>query len=381
MRLILPLILVLCLSPVTFSDHHMISLLDGKTTSGWVGMNEAGFEADPETGVLRLNGGMGWIRSEQIYSDFILEMDIRPMSEGFDSGIYFRAGLEGDVWPSEEYQVNLRYNRYGWLVKGYSAMVEGTGFEADLEEWNHFKLHVEGRNATLWIDDEVQWETSELIPGSGFIGFQAEKFAFEFKNIRIQELGYDNLLEGEGPIGESLKIYGGPEDVWSIEDGVLVCQGDSGGWIGTIANDYGDFDLKFDYNVPRDGNSGVFIRYPGEGSPAFDGMEIQIIDDNTLRWGELQPWQLSGSIYREMPPSVRATRPGGEWQSMQIICSGSMIIIRINGITVVDVNVADFVNSTEEDITPLNDRPREGIIGFQNYDGRMAFRNMRIKRL
>ena len=43
------------------------------------------------------------------------------------------------------------------------------------------------------------------------------------------------------------------------------------------------------------GNSGVGIRSPLKGDPAYVGMEIQLIDD--VNWGKLQPWQHTGSIY------------------------------------------------------------------------------------
>ena len=51
------------------------------------------------------------------------------------------------------------------------------------------KLRVEqGRTITLDVDGERAWEFKELDADRGYIGIQAEGNAFDFRNIRIQEL-------------------------------------------------------------------------------------------------------------------------------------------------------------------------------------------------
>ncbi len=197
------------------------------------------------------------------------------------------------------------------------------------------------------------------------------------------DTGWINLLEGRPPIGDHLKVYTGAPEAWTIgPDGVLAVQGGPGGWIGTKAGDFGDFHLKLDFNVAKDGNSGVFIRRPIEGDGAYTGMEIQVIDDDATRFGKLQPWQACGSIYHEVAPSVRATRPAGTWQTMEIIARGPIVQVRINGVQIVHANLEEYTTTTAAKAAPLKDRPRAGHIGFQNYDGRgIAYRNVRIKRL
>jgi len=196
------------------------------------------------------------------------------------------------------------------------------------------------------------------------------------------ERGFVNLLDGPGPVGAHLKVFAGSEDSWRVRpDGVLACTGGPGGWIGTIADDYGDFDLKLEFNVPKDGNSGVFIRRPKEGDGAYTGMEIQIIDDDTTRFGKLQPWQHCGSIYHEVAPSTRATRQAGTWQSMEILAAGPRVKVFINGVNVVDADLDAFTTTTARNAAPLKDRPRKGHIGFQNYGLGIEYRNVRVRRL
>lgn len=353
-------------------------LFNGSDLEGLTVMNDAEFAA--EDGVLTLVDGMGWLRTDQIYDDFVLEWDCKPLVENFDSGIYFRASLEGEPWPDEGWQINLRYDNLGTLVRGVRPF-----FKSDVQspagEWVSFRLQAEGETASLKLNGEEIWEADFIDPPMGLIGIQAEKRQFEFRNMHMVETGYDNLLEGEGREFEHLAVHAGDKDAWRIdENGVLVCEGQGGGWIGTKTGDYGDFVFKFDFWVPKEGNSGVYIRRPLEGDGAYSGMEIQIIDDDAKHWGQLADWQLCGSIYHEVSPSVRATREAGQWQTMAIVADGADIDIYINGIQMVDADLDEYDTSTT-DAKPLKERPRSGYLGFQNYDGSIKYRNARVKRL
>src|SRR5262249_29421284 len=73
------------------------------------------------------------------------------------------------------------------------------------------------------------------------------------------------------------EAVGGSIDCWEWRDGRVVCKGGKGGWLCT-KDQYGDFELELEYNCPKDGNSGVFIRAPREGHTSKVGMEIQILD-------------------------------------------------------------------------------------------------------
>jgi hypothetical protein len=47
---------------------------------------------------------------------------------------------------------------------------------------------VRGRKITLDVDGERAWEFDKLDADAGYIGIQAEDKAFDFRNIRVQEL-------------------------------------------------------------------------------------------------------------------------------------------------------------------------------------------------
>ena len=60
------------------------------------------------------------------------------------------------------------------------------------------------------------------------------------------------------------KLYQSKPEGWTVEDGVLVCTGKGGGWLGT-ERDYANYVLRLEYRLGPAGNSGVYIRSPRKG--------------------------------------------------------------------------------------------------------------------
>src|SRR5262245_7825625 len=69
-----------------------------------------------------------------------------------------------------------------------------------------------------------------------------------------------------------------PKDVqWSVKDGILSGGKQRGTWL-ISEKEYADFILEFEIKLTERGNSGVALRAPMKGDPAFDGMELQVAD-------------------------------------------------------------------------------------------------------
>ena len=182
--------------------------------------------------------------------------------------------------------------------------------------------------------------------------------------------------------GEDLSGWqgmGGEAKNWGVEDGALIGTGGEGAqWLATEA-EYDDFDLSLEFKLPEDGNSGVFIRAPREGTPYVDGMEIQLLDDRGEKWKNLNPDQFTGAIYAAAAPDQRATKPAGEWQSMRIRCFGRSCQVWVNGEQVIDADLDEVAGKFGKKIPGLN-RSR-GVIGLQNHGDPVSFRNIRIREL
>jgi hypothetical protein len=178
--------LVLSQKSLPGADAKWESLFNGKDLSGWTSVNDTTFEV--KDGNLRLVKGMGWLRTEKQYQDFVLEFEWRAIDKQYDSGVFFRAGLEGKPWPKDGWQVNLNYSSLGSLVKGYKVIKPSETERIAVNDWAKFRIEVRGKKVTLDVNGERAWEYEGIDSAKGYIGIQAENKAFDFRNLRVQEL-------------------------------------------------------------------------------------------------------------------------------------------------------------------------------------------------
>jgi len=169
----------------------------------------------------------------------------------------------------------------------------------------------------------------------------------------------------------------GKADVWTVEDGAIVCTGGGGGWLLT-EKDYSDFEFRCEYRWgKKGGNSGVALRTPAKGDPAYVGMEIQLIDDEG--WpGKLADYQHTGSIYDVQPAKPAANKKIGEWNTMRIVCKGRNVMIEQNGKELVKASLDDYGSKVQKHPGLKRD---SGKVGFQSYNIRVEFKNVVIKEL
>ncbi|MCC6797405.1 MAG: DUF1080 domain-containing protein [Candidatus Hydrogenedentes bacterium] len=177
----------------------------------------------------------------------------------------------------------------------------------------------------------------------------------------------------------------GPDGAqWIVDDsGILHGSTPRGTWL-ISEKLYGDFVLDFEWKLPERGNSGCGIRFPGAGDPAFDGLEIQMVDER-YNEGRDGPDKLTGSIYKALSPTSQVYRPM-EWNHYRITAKGPRIIVVLNGTMVQDVNLEKHTEAIERHdgsaAPPLNNRPRKGHIGFQELsrgEGHVMIRNATIR--
>jgi hypothetical protein len=158
-------------------------LFNGKDLSGWVKMSDGSFSAT--NGVIRLDGGKGWLRTERQFTDFVLEVEGRGLETNYNSGIFIRAPSEGKPWATNVWQVNLKQNAIGDLLEGSIRLVPSKLPAKPVGEWTKFRIEARGRSVSLDVDGQRVWDFKEFTPARGFIGLQAEGKSVEFRNLRI----------------------------------------------------------------------------------------------------------------------------------------------------------------------------------------------------
>ena len=166
-----------------------------------------------------------------------------------------------------------------------------------------------------------------------------------------------------------------------VENGAIVCKPKGGGNLYT-KDEYGDFHLKFEFKLTPGANNGIGIRTPLNVNAAYQGMEIQVLDDTADQYKNLQPYQYHGSIYGVVPAKRGHLKPVGEWNSEEIICKGKQVTVILNGETIVDANIEEA--STPKTIDG-HDHPGlkrdQGYISFCGHGTHVEFRNLRVKEL
>ncbi len=180
--------------------------------------------------------------------------------------------------------------------------------------------------------------------------------------------------------GTSLTGWIGDTAGYSVEDGAIHALA-TGANLFTEKN-YADFHLKFEFRLTAGANSGIGIRAPLTGDAAFDGMEIQVLDNSSPKYAGLSPWQYHGSIYGVVPAKREHLKPVGEWNQQEIIVSGSKIQVVLNGTTIVDADLTKAAQDGTIDGKPHPGlRRQSGHIGFLGHGDRVSFRAIEILEL
>jgi hypothetical protein len=171
---------------------------------------------------------------------------------------------------------------------------------------------------------------------------------------------------------------------WNVKDGVLTSGAPRGTWL-VSEKEYGDFVLEFEFKLGERGNSGLALRTPLKGDPAFEAMELQMAD---LRYNtEAKESELTGGIYRAIAPRKQVYKPT-EWNKYQITLQGTKLKVILNGELIHDLDLAEQdqeVKRHDGSIAPkVKDRPLKGRIGFQELsrgDSHVQIRGARIREL
>ncbi|MGL4942288.1 MAG: 3-keto-disaccharide hydrolase [Thermoguttaceae bacterium] len=216
---------------------------------------------------------------------------------------------------------------------------------------------------------------------AGGVLFAADEKIAENKDAE-KKAGFVILFDGEKL---SPEIWQGAIDGYPIEDGVIVCR--KGGNLLT-KKEYGNFHLRFEFRLPAGGNNGLGVRAAGvDSDAAYNGMELQILDNFAPQYANLKPYQYHGSIYGVVPSKRNADKndylkPVGEWNREEVIADGTKIKVILNDEVIVDADIAEFRDKPTMDGNQHPGLFREkGFVGFLGHGDPVAFRNVRIREL
>ena len=205
MRIIAQSVLLGCIVLSSFQSvstgQSPISLFNGSNLNGWEIVNNGQFSV--ESGLLKVNRGRGWLRSNETFDDFVLTMEFRFLEPGANSGIFVRTGStsndDDNGWPNNGYQVQCMDTLTGTplahlIPYGAPPFQHQSDIEAlkraykPAGEWHTYEIKAEGENLWVTLNDELITTATSIKNLTGHIGIQGELGLLEFRKIEIVEI-------------------------------------------------------------------------------------------------------------------------------------------------------------------------------------------------
>jgi hypothetical protein len=401
-RFLASFLLFLLTFSIQAQEGNWKNLFNGKDLNGWKAVaGKANFTV--QDGVIEGSAVFGtgntFLISEEIYGDYILEVDLKISHTSSNSGIMTRGqfdpagqGGKGLVYG---YQVEADPTPRAWSGGIYDEARRGWFYPLDLNptaksafklgEWNRYRIEALGNTIKTWVNgQEVAYFVDDL-DARGFIGLQVHSIQNKedegrktyFRNVRIQtenlsplafkkpvfvvstvknnltpeekSQGWKLLFDGVSSTGwESARKEAFPKEGWTIEDGILTIQKSDGSEARTFGDivtteQYSAFDLAFDFKLTEGANSGVkyFVTLAEGNTGSAIGLEYQILDDalhpdaKMGRDGNRTLASLYDLIKAEK--QARFVRKPGEWnQGRVVVYPNNKVEHYLNGVKVLE---------------------------------------------
>lgn len=177
---------------------------------------------------------------------------------------------------------------------------------------------------------------------------------------------------------------------WSVQNGELVCGPDKRLVHMDLVTDkeYTNYDLKFEWKINKEGNSGIFIdvqERPDIPATYNSGPEYQILEMSHV--DEANPLKRTGCIFNltsQMNPG-RETK-AGEWNESRITQKDGKVEFYLNGVLTTQQDFrssawTDSVAKTHFSTSPEFGKHVSGHIALQDWFKAISFKNMRIREL
>ncbi len=123
------------------------------------------------------------------------------------------------------------------------------------------------------------------------------------------------LFDGTTTNGWKLQSPDKPSG-WSVENGAMTNSPHANNIVSE--KKFNDFRVHVEYKLESKSNSGIYLR---------GRYELQVLDDA----GKPTESHGHGAIYSRVPPLVNASRPPGEWQTMEATIVGNRVTAFLNG--------------------------------------------------
>lgn len=346
-----------------------VAIFNGRDLAGWVHEGNR-FTFGVRDGAIYTSGRgfqPNWLHTEREYENFRLEFDYK-LEQWTEAAVYIRAPRAGRpgqagiaISLAHDYHQGINSYTTGGIagaIPPLNPAAFGWGRQQHAEitaDGDHLTVRIDGvekQNVDLGSHPELRRRLKR-----GFIGFPDYGYAWEIRNVRIEDRGGNTRFVDLKP-GEGWTLRGGGN--WSVRDGVIT--GANGDGIFYAPGVFGDFELTALVRSHDHVNGGLFLR----GSPEANlnrGFEIQIFNVPDAVYP-------TGSIYNIARSRISADIDE-QWFLLQVTVQGRNCEVRLNG-----EKVAETTQLPEWAMNP-------GRVGIQIHsrDSAVDVRDLRVRPL
>lgn len=438
----------------TIYSQDWQSLFDGKTLNGWklmAGKAEYKVENGAIVGTAVANSPNSFLVYEKKFpGDLVLELEAMMTDTTGNSGVQFKSNFDakgnngnGKIYGCQ-FEMDPSFRRWSggvydegrrdWLYPGSLNSKAQNFFTPNV--YHKIKVECTGNTIKTWLDGiAIAYVVDTITSNEGLIGLQVhsikdEKFKgakIYWKNIRIKTAGIvptpfpkgiyvanlqlNSLTDYEKKDGWKLLFDGKttngwtgaykksfPEKGWVIKNGILSTlpsDGSLNGGGGDIVTteQFGAFDLSFEFKLTPGANSGVkyFITLPDNTQGYALGLEYQLLDDSLHpdakqgRDGDRTLASLYDLIKAEKQ-SRFIKQPGGWNIGRIIVFPNNHVEHYLNGVKVLEYEKGskafqDLIALSKFKVYDHFVENKEGKILLQDHGDEVSFRSIKIKRL
>jgi hypothetical protein len=434
------------------SSGGWTNLFDGKTLNGWkkiTGTAQYAIEQNAVVGISVAGSPNTFLVTEKEYGDFVLELEVRIDDTTSNSGIQFRShydpkldngrgrvyGYQFELDPAARRWTGGVYDeaRRDWL---YPLALNPSAQNAfKLGQFNKVRIECIGHTIKTWVNGSAAACVIDTVDKKGFIALQVHSISrpelagkkIYWRNIRIKTTdlkptefpkniyvanyipntltdyekasGYKLLFDGQSTDSwKAAYAPAFPSKGWRVEDGKLIigaAQGEAHSTGGDIVtkDQYGAFDLSFEFKLAEGANSGVkyFVTVTESKPGSALGLEFQLIDDR------VHPDAKAGiggnrtlaSLYDLVPAQKnnRFVRAAGQWNKARIVVyPNNHVEHYLNGVKVLEYErgskaYRDLVAISKYKELPNFGEHAKGHILLQDHGNEVSFRSIKIKEL
>ena len=208
-----------------------------------------------------------------------------------------------------------------------------------------------------------------------------------------QKDGWQLLFDGTSTKG--WHNYGGSSVgyAWTIADSSLHFDGslkkDTLGQDIVTDDEFENFDLKLEWKIDTNGNSGIMF-YVNEDTSKYSrsyhtGPEMQVLDNNGHPDAKI-PKHRAGDLYDLISCSKETVKPALQWNQVEIKSVNGKLDFWLNGENVVSTQLWDdnwkkMVANSKFKQWPDFGTFKKGKICLQDHGNKVWFRNIKIKKL